>query len=112
MYLGWRSQEKLNTGPAYLTSPAQRLASSAARLVSRTAAEGTVTVGTAQEGIKEVTDAIVDFCNSSLLGDKPSQSKESWPGIDDDSDSSDDNMDDDSGIDTQENINTSLFINS
>ena len=29
MYLGWRSQERLDIGPVYLTSPAQRLATSA-----------------------------------------------------------------------------------
>ena len=90
--------------PAYLTSPAQRLASSAVMLVSRPASvtEGTATLATAQEGIKEVTEAILDFCNSSLLGDRPPQVKEGWPCIDD-------NMDDDSGIDRsddfiQENI--------
>ena len=92
--------------PAYLTSPAQRLASSAARLLSTPASvtEGTDTIATAQEGIKEVTVAILDFCNSSLHGDKPPQVK-------DNIDTSDDNMDDDSGIDRsddfiQENINS------
>ena len=94
--------------PAYLTSPAQRLASSAARLVSTPASvtEGAATVATAHDGIKEVTEAILDFCNSSLLGDKPPKVKEAWPCIDNDSDTSADEMDDDSGIDTQGNIKT------
>ena len=92
--------------PAYLTSPAQRLASSAVRLVIRPASvtEGTDTIATTQEGIKEVTEAILDFCNSSLLGDKPIQVKEAWPCIDDNINFSDDNMDDDSGIDRSDDF--------
>jgi hypothetical protein len=89
--------------PFYLTSPAQRLASSAARLLSTPASvtEGTATSATTQEGIKEVTEAILNFCNSSL--------KEDLLCID--NNISDDNMDDDSGIDRsddfiQENINS------
>ena len=106
LYLGWRSQERLATVSAYLTSPAQRLASSAARLVSRPASltEGTATIATAQEGIKEVTEAILYFCKSSLLVDQPPQVKEDWPCIDDNNNISDDNMDDDSGIDRSDDF--------
>ena len=73
--------------------------------------EGTVSVVTAQEGIKEVTEAILSFCNSSPLRDKPPQVKEAWPCIDNNIDLRDDDMDDDSGIDRsddfiQENIKT------
>ena len=66
------------------------------------ATTGTATVGTAHDSIKDVTEAILDFCNSSLLGDKPPQVEEVWPRVDNVSATSDD----DSGIDTQESINT------
>ena len=66
--------------------------------------EGTATIATAQEGIKEVTEAILDFCKSSLLGDQPPQVKEDWPCIDDNNNISDDNMDDDSGIDRSDDF--------
>lgn len=49
VYLGWRSQERLRPGPAaYLTTPTQRLASSAM-----------------EDDLKQVTNAIFDFCKSS-----------------------------------------------
>merc|ERR1719347_1971664 len=49
VYLGWRSQERLQPGPAaYLATPTQRLASTAM-----------------EDDIKQVTNAIVDFCKLS-----------------------------------------------
>ena len=113
MYLGWRSQERLDIGPAYLTSPAQRLASSAipcsvkpgSRSATATAATDTAT---AKEGIKEVTEAILDFCNSPI-GDKPPQVKEAWPHVDDDSDENSDNLDDDSGIDRSDDFTQEIL---
>jgi len=113
VYLGWRSQERLDIGPAYLTSPAQRLASSAipcsvkpgSRSATATAATDTAT---AKEGIKEVTEAILDFCNSPI-GDKPPQVKEAWPHVDDDSDENSDNLDDDSGIDRSDDFTQEIL---
>eukprot|EP00092_Neocalanus_flemingeri_P087300 GFUD01110162.1.p1 GENE.GFUD01110162.1~~GFUD01110162.1.p1 ORF type:complete len:218 (+),score=87.65 GFUD01110162.1:3-656(+) len=104
VYLGWRSQERLDIGPAYLASPAQRLASSAipcsvrpgSRSATATAATDTAIV---EEGIKDVTEAILHFCNSPS-GDKPPQVKEAWPHIEDESD----NVDDDSGIDRSDDF--------
>jgi len=104
VYLGWRSQERLDIGPAYLTSPAQRLASSAipcsVQSVSAIAA-----TDTAKEGIKDITDAILDFCNSPI---GPPQVKEAWPHIEDDSDDSD-NLDDDSGIDRSDDFTQEIL---
>ena len=95
LYLGWRSQERLDIGPAYLTSPAQRLASSAVVVHDKPGKDKQVT-----EDIKEVTEAIIDFCSTPVTG-KPVQVKQAWVSNDDDSDNSD-NPDDDSGIDRSE----------
>eukprot|EP00092_Neocalanus_flemingeri_P095749 GFUD01121832.1.p1 GENE.GFUD01121832.1~~GFUD01121832.1.p1 ORF type:complete len:241 (+),score=95.47 GFUD01121832.1:59-724(+) len=113
VYLGWRSQERLDIGPAYLASPAQRLASSAipcsvrpgSRSATATAATDTATV---KEGIKEVTEAILHFCNSPS-GDKPPQVKEAWPHIEDDSDENSDTLDDDSGIDRSDDFTQEIL---
>ena len=100
MYLGWRSQERLDIGPAYLTSPAQRLAFSAASCSVKPVAH------TVKKDLKQVTEAILDFCNGPIR-DKPLQVKEAWPQMEE---YSDENIDNDSGIDrsddfTQEIIN-------
>ena len=52
--------------------------------------------------IKEVTEAIIDFC-SSPVNDKPMTVKQAWVSNDDDSDNSD-NPDDDSGIDRSDDF--------
>ena len=100
LYLGWRSQERLDIGPAYLTSPAQRLASSA--VVARDKPRDNVT-----EDIKEVTEAIIDFCSTPGTG-KPGQVKQAWVSNDDDSDNSD-NPDDDSGIDRSDDFTQEIL---
>ena len=97
MYLGWRSQERLDIGPAYLTSPTQRLASSAVVVNDKPGKEKQV-----NKDIKEVTEAIIDFC-SSPVNDKPMTVKQAWVSNDDDSDNSD-NPDDDSGIDRSDDF--------
>ena len=71
VYLGWRSQERLDTGPSYLTTPAQRLASSALEFkskidVTKNNAIKPKDVDNVQTNIKEVTDAIMNFCKSSV----------------------------------------------
>ena len=97
LYLGWRSQERLDIGPAYLTSPAQRLASSAVVVHDKPGKDKKVT-----EDIKEVTEAIIDFCSTPGPG-KPETVKQAWVSNDDDSDNSD-NPDDDSGIDRSDDF--------
>ena len=97
LYLGWRSQERLDIGPAYLTSPAQRLASSAVVVHDKPGKDKKVT-----EDIKEVTEAIIDFCSTPGTG-KPGTVKQAWVSNDDDSDNSD-NPDDDSGIDRSDDF--------
>ena len=98
--------------PAYLTSPAQRLASSVALSTAGRqgggVAEGTGTGGTKQEGREEGTVDTLDYSNSSL-SDKPSQVKEAWPQINSDSDDSSDNMDDDSGIDRSDDFRQEIL---
>ena len=107
MYIGWRSQERLDIGPAYLTSPAQRLASSVIPCSVKPVV-ATSGIDTAKEGIKEVTEAILDFCNSPI-GDKPTQVKEAWPHVEDESDDTSDNLDDDSGIDRSDDFTQELL---
>ena len=94
VYLGWRSQERLDTGPSYLTTPAQRLASSALEFKTKIDVTKNTTikakdVDNVQTNIKEVTDAIMNFCKSSI-SDKECGDEE--------------NMDGDSGIDRSEDF--------
>ena len=100
MYLGWRSQKRLDIGPDYLATPAQRLASSVTSYDTTAAA---VVDSTAEEGDKEVTEAILEYCDSPL-GDMPPQVKEAWPEVEDESDNNSDNLDDDSGIDRSDDF--------
>ena len=101
MYLGWRSQERLDIGPAYLTSPAQRLATSAV-VVRGSPAKVEARV---QEDIKEVAEAILDYCSPAS---KPGQVKQAWLGRDEDSENSD-NPDDDSGIDRSDDFTQEIL---
>jgi len=101
MYLGWRSQERLDIGPAYLTSPAQRLATSAV-VVRGSPAKVEARV---QEDIKEVAEAIMDYCSPAS---KPAQVKQAWLGRDEDSENSD-NPDDDSGIDRSDDFTQEIL---
>ena len=79
LYLGWRSQERLDIGPAYLTTPAQRLASTAVDVKLRKEKTDTSAKcsGDVESDIKEVTSAIMDFCKSSL-SDKPEKRVNGW----------------------------------
>ena len=94
VYLGWRSQERLDTGPSYLTTPAQRLASSALEFKSKIDVTKNSTikpkdVDNVQTNIKEVTDAIMNFCKSSINAKEYGDEE---------------NMDGDSGIDRSEDF--------
>ena len=60
-----------------------------------------------KESIMEVTEAILDFCNSPFI-DKPHQVKEAWL-VDYDSDVNSDNLDDDSGIDRSEDFTQEIL---
>ena len=60
---------------------------------------------TAEEGIKEVTEPLLD----SPLGDKPPQVKEAWPEVEDESDDNSDNLDDDSGIDRSDDFTQEIL---
>ena len=92
VYLGWRSQERLDTGPSYLTTPAQRLASSTLDFKNKLAKNTSIKdVDNVQTNLKEVTDAIMNFCKSSI------------------SDKDEDNIDGDSGIDRSEDFTQEVF---
>ena len=88
--------------PAYLTSPAQRLASTV-RLNSthttQTAAAGTEDF---KADMMDITEAILDLCNG------PSVDKEAWH-VDDENDNTSDDMDEDSGIDRSEDFTHELL---
>ena len=94
MYLGWRSQERLDIGPAYLASPAQRLASSVVPCSSRT--ENTA-------ASEDVIEDSVGYCDIHQE-DKPPQVKVAWTPVDDESVDGSDIMDDDSGIDRSDDF--------
>ena len=96
VYLGWRSQERLDIGPSYLTSPAQRLASSVIEVKDKIGKKRT-TASDVQTNIKQVTDAIMDFCKTS--GDDTPILSDWNKDIDDE-----ENIDDDSGIDRSEDF--------
>ena len=101
MYLGWRSQERLDIGPVYLTNPAQRLASSAVQ-VKQTGKEMTekkVEKENISENIKEVTEAIMDFCKTSR------ETKIAWEGPNND----EDDVDGDSGFDKSEDLSKEIL---
>ena len=98
--------------PAYLTSPAQRLAStvrpgrahtSTVRLgrahTTQTAAAGT---GDYKADIMNITEAILHLCNGSSVH-APPLVKDAWH-VDDENDDENDDMDDDSGIDRSEDF--------
>ena len=92
VYLGWRSQERLDTGPFYVTTPAQRLASSALEAKHKLDVTKKATikdVDNVQTNIKEVTDAIMNFCKSSLSDKEYGEEQ---------------NIDGDSGIDRSEDF--------
>ena len=95
VYLGWRSQERLDIGPSYLASPAQRLASTVIEVKDKIGEKRTA-ASDVQTNIKQVTDAIMDFCRTSA---------DDTPVIHDwDKDNEDENIDDDSGIDRSEDF--------
>ena len=92
VYLGWRSQERLDSGASYVTTPAQRLASTALEVKLKIDVTKNTTikdVDNVQTNIKEVTDAIMNFCKSSI-SDKDCGEEE--------------NVDGDSGIDRSEDF--------
>ena len=108
VYLGWSSQDRLDIGPAYLASPAQRLASSvvpcqAAPGSSVGMTEDTVTGGDCFEEDTEAVHA------NNYQADKPPQVKQAWPQVEDESDYNSDAMDDDSGIDRSDDFREEII---
>ena len=97
IYLGWRSQERLDIGPVYLTNPAQRLASSAVQVKNNNINKVAVS-----EDIKEVTEAIMDFCKTS--GKKTKVAWESPEQLNEE-----DDVDGDSGIDRSEDFTKEIL---
>ena len=89
----------------YLTSPAQRLATSAVVTQQQTPANNTTTVN---DDIKEVTEAIIDFCSSPVDG-KPGPVKQAWIKTGDDDSDNSDNPDDDSGIDRSDDFTQEIL---
>ena len=87
----------------YLTSPAQRLATSAVVVKDKPAKNQ----DQVKEDIKEVTEAIIDYCSTPVNG-KPGQVKQAWMTNDEDSDNSD-NPDDDSGIDRSDDFTQEIL---
>ena len=82
----------MDIGPAYLTSPTQRLASSVVPCSPRTE------VTTADK------DETEDAYEKNQLEDKPPMVKIAWPPVDNESDDDSDVMDDDSGIDRSDDF--------
>ena len=103
MYLGWRSQERLDIGPVYLTNPAQRLASSAVQVKNNSKEEKKEE--NVKEDIKEVTEAILDFCSSPV----PMPVKQAWISNDGEDSDNSDNPDDDSGIDRSDDFTQEIL---
>ena len=103
MYLGWRSQERLDIGPVYLTNPAQRLASSAVQVKNNSKEEKKEE--NVKEDIKEVTEAILDFCSSPV----PIPVKQAWISNDGEDSDNSDNPDDDSGIDRSDDFTQEIL---
>ena len=92
IYLGWRSQDRLDIGPLYLASPSQRLASTVvSKLVKETQKDS-------EESIAEADDKTV-----------PSEVKEAWPEISSDSETDGEVCDDDSGIDRSDDFVNDLL---
>ena len=101
VYLGWRSQERLDIGPVYLTNPAQRLASSAVQVKNNSNSNSNSQV-TVNEDIKEVTDAIMDFCKTSVK-----KTKVAWESPEQLNE--EDDVDGDSGIDRSEDFTKEIL---
>ena len=93
IYLGWRSQERLDIGPVYLTNPAQRLASSAVQVRNNN--------NNNKENSKEVTEAIMDFCKTSVK-----KTKVAWESPEQ---LEEDDVDGDSGIDRSEDFTKEIL---
>jgi len=94
--------------PAYLTSPASRLAQSVLHPIKKQTKiapsnDDATVAGTkddtenVKKDIMDITDAILNYCNTSSH-DKAPVAKDAWHG-DDESDGDKDDKDDDSGID-------------
>ena len=99
VYLGWRSQERLDIGPAYLASPAQRLASSVVPCQAAPASSDSMTEDTATGGDCFEVDTEAVHANN-YQADKPPQVKQ----VEDESDYNSDAMDDDSGFDRSDDF--------
>jgi len=94
--------------PTYLTSPASRLAQSVLHPIKKQTKiapsyDDATVAGTkddtenVKKDIMDITDAILNYCNTSSH-DKAPVAKDAWHG-DDESDGDKDDKDDDSGID-------------
>ena len=92
IYLGWRSQDRLDIGPLYLTSPSQRLAS-------------TVVNKQLKEPPKDSEEFMVEADDKRV----PTEVKEAWPEIASDSETDGEICDDDSGIDRSDDFVNDLL---
>ena len=86
--------------PAYLTSPAQRLASTVRPGRAHTAQAAAAGTQDYKADIINITEAILDLCNG------PSVDKEAWH---DENDNTSDDRDEDSGIDRSEDFTQDLL---
>jgi len=108
VYLGWRSQERLDTDPAFLASPASRLASSLLLPPKRAAsntpgnnASAVDDVENVKNDIMDITEAILNYCNTSSH-EKSSLAKD---GDEEEKDA----KDDDSGIDRSDDYRQDII---
>ena len=106
IYLGWRSQERLDIGPVYLTNPAQRLASSAVQVKNNNNNTSNNNQVAVSEDIKEVTEAILDYCSPP---GKPGPVKQAWVSDGGEESDNSDNPDDDSGIDRSDDFTQEIL---
>ena len=105
MYLGWRSQERLDTGPAYLASPANRLATSLAPHPVRVGASAIVkTADGVKNEIMDITEAILDYCNTPAV-----VAKDACIDVDESDEDTEQYDDDDSGIDRSDDFTQELI---
>ena len=106
MYLGWRSQERLDTGPAYLASPANRLATSLAlHPAVRVGASAIVkTADGVKNEIMDITEAILDYCNTPAV-----VTKDACVDVDESDEDNETRDDDDSGIDRSDDFTQELI---
>ena len=122
VYTGWRNQAKLGSGPSFLLAglpkaiEKQDIAENnevereayvdyiKAKWNTKEIHEESIETN---DGIKQVTEAIVEFCSTSVS--ETTDNKESWPPVNDQADTSSDTCDDDSGIDRSDDFTQEIL---